>query len=124
MKPRKTKIDQSAVVLTRIIGARLSSVDFVLDYLILGFDGKGALTSFVWPEIIISGEGALTFGMQGYRDGLCDLITQVVSEVHFSEDETITISFGYRRLRIPLRSRQVPGERAIFTAPKHFLHVW
>jgi hypothetical protein len=111
-------------VFSRIVGARLSSVDFVLDYLILGFDGKGALTSLVWPEILNPGGIVLKFGMQAYRDGLCDLITQVVSEVHFSEDETITISFGDTDLRIPLRQRHVPGERAIFTAPKHFLHVW
>ncbi len=95
-----------------------------MDYLILGFDGKGALTSMVWPEIISTEGSVLKFGMQGYRDSLCDLITEVVSEVHFSEDETITISFGDTHLRIPLQQRQVPGERAIFTAPKHFLQVW
>jgi len=121
---KKTKVEQSQAVFSRIIGARLSSIQFVLNYLILGFDGKGALTSFVWPEIIIPGESVLKFGMQGYRDGLCDLITQVVSEVDFSEDEIITISFGDTHFRIPLQQSQVPGERAIFTAPKHFLHVW
>jgi hypothetical protein len=124
MRPKNTKAERGNTVFSRIIGTRLSSVDFVLDYLILGFDGKGALTSLVWPEILIPGGSVLKFGMQGYRDGLCDLITQVVSEVHFSEDETITISFGDTHLRIPLQERRVPGERAIFTAPKHFLHVW
>jgi|SRR5580704_9157241 hypothetical protein len=119
-----TNVGQGSDVLTRIIGARLSSVDFVLDYLILGFDGKGALTSLVWPEIIRPGMSVLKFGMQGYRDGLCDLITQVVSEAHFSDDETITILFGDTHFRIPLQQRKVPGERAIFKAPKHFLHVW
>ena len=124
MKTKNTKVEENAAVFNRIIGARLSSVDFVLDYLILGFDGKGALTSMVWPEIMIPDGSVLKFKMQGYRDGLCDLITQVVSEVHFSEDETITISFGETHLRIPLPQRRFPGERAIFTAPKHFLHVW
>jgi hypothetical protein len=119
-----TNAEQSEAAFRRIVGARLSSVDFVLDYLILGFDGKGALTSLVWPEIIISGGGVLKYGMQGYRDGLCDLILQVVSEVKFSEDQTITISFGDTHLRIPLQQRKAPGERAIFKAPKHFLQVW
>lgn len=124
MNAKKTKVEQGAAVFSRIVGARLSSVDFVLDYLILGFDGKGALTSLVWPEIRIPDGSILKFGMQGYRDGLCELITQVISEVHFSEDETITISFRDTNLRIPLQQARLPGERAIFTAPKHFLHVW
>jgi hypothetical protein len=123
MEMKHTKIEEGAAVLDRIIGARLTSVQFVLDYLILGFDGKGAFTSLVWPEISIGGS-VLNFGMQCYRDRLCDLIPQVVSEVHVAEDETITISFGDNRLRIPLQQRQLPGERAIFTAPKHFLYVW
>jgi len=124
MKAKQTKVEQGTAVFSRIIGARLSSVDFVMNYLTLGFDGKGALTSLVWPEIRIPDGSILKFGMQGYRDGLCELITQVISEVHFSEDETITISFGDTNLRIPLQQRRFPGERAIFTAPKHFLHVW
>jgi hypothetical protein len=121
---KATGVEDSLAVLTKIVGARLTSVDFVLDYLILGFDDKGALTTLVWPEIISITDNVLKFGMEGYRDSLCGLITQVVSEVHFSEDETITISLGDNRLRIPLRQRQDPGERAIFTAPKHFFHVW
>jgi hypothetical protein len=124
MTAKDTKVEQGATIFSRIIGARLSSVDFVLDYLILGFDGKGALTTLVWPEIVSTLGTVLKFGMHGYRDGLCDLITQIVSESRFSEDETITISFGDTHLRIPLQQRQLPGERAIFTAPKHFLHVW
>jgi hypothetical protein len=124
MKMKEAGREQDTPVLSRIIGARLTSVNFVLNYVILGFDERGALTALVWPEIVPIAGSVLTFGMKGYRDSLCDLIAQVVSEVHFSEDETITISLGNSLLRIPLRQRQVPGERAIFTAPKHFLHVW
>jgi len=43
-------------LLLEIRGARLSSVQFVLDYLILGFDEKGALTTLVWPEIMEKGD--------------------------------------------------------------------
>jgi hypothetical protein len=120
---KKLGANRDSPVLARIVGARLSSVDFVLDYLILGFDEKGALTSLVWPEIISPAGRVLKFGMEGYRDSLCELITQVVSEAHIGDDETITISFGENYLRIPLRQKQ-HGEKAIFTAPKHFLHVW
>ena len=123
MENKNTASNQGATVLGRVLGARLTSVDFVLDYLILGFDEKGALTTLVWPEVSVAGN-VLKFGMQGYRDRLCDLIGQVVSEVHVAEDETIAISFGDKRLRIPLQQRQLPGERAIFKAPKHELHIW
>jgi hypothetical protein len=99
MEVERDNLNKMAV-LDPIIGARLTSVQFVLDYLILGFDEKGALTSLVWPEIISRAGSTVKFGMQGYRDNLCDPIAQVVSAVHVSEDETITISFGDNALRI------------------------
>ena len=117
-------LNKGEELLQSICGARLSSVQFVLDYLILGFDEKGALTTLVWPEIH-STDPVVKFGMSGYRDRLCELITQVVSTVEVTEDETFIITFeNESRLRIPLRERKDPGERAIFTAPKHRLRVW
>src|SRR5580692_5778070 len=103
-----TNVGQGSDVLTRIIGARLSSVDFVLDYLILGFDGKGALTTLVWPEIY-DGATVIRFGTNGYRDRLCELITQVVRAVEMTEDETMFIKFANNSgIRIPLRDRKIP----------------
>lgn len=122
-KQRGPTIADGVVALGRSVGARLASVDFVLDYLILGFDEKGALTTLVWPEAFVRGK-VLRFGMQGYRDALCDLINQSVCETDISTDENITISFGDNQLRIRLRERKGPGERAILTAPQHFMHVW
>jgi hypothetical protein len=107
----------------RLVGARLTSINFVLDYLILGFDERGALTTLVWPEVVLR-ERVVKFGDDDYRNALCRLIEEVVRAADCSEDETITFSFGTAELRIPLKQRQSPGERAIFTAPKHFLHVW
>ena len=76
MRKRAARIEDGSSVLSRVVGARLTSVQFVLDYLILGFDGKGALTTLVWPEIFIAGTGSvLKYGMESYRDRLCDLIT-------------------------------------------------
>src|SRR5258707_1038212 len=51
MEVKNVGVEESAAVFRRIIGARLTSVEFVLDHLALGFDGKGALTSLVWPEV-------------------------------------------------------------------------
>ncbi len=38
--------------LGKLIGLRLSSVNFVLDYLIMDFDGRGAMTALGWPEVL------------------------------------------------------------------------
>jgi hypothetical protein len=113
------------VLAQTICGARLTSVQFVLDYLILGFDERGALTVLVWPEIQ-NGKNVVKFGMSGYRDCLCELIGQVVRTVKIAEDETILVDFDNNtHIRTPLRDRKAPGERAIFNSPKHHrLCVW
>jgi hypothetical protein len=117
-------LKEGEALLQTICGAQLTSVDFVLDYLILGFGPKGALTTLVWPEIQ-NGDSVVRFGVGGYRDCLCEFITQVVQAVEITEDETIFITFENKsRLRIRLRDRKVPGERAIFSAPRHHLFAW
>lgn len=114
-----------AGILKQVVGARLTSVCFVMDYLILGFDERGALTSLVWPEIMDPVGGITIFEDHGYRDRVCDLITQVVADVQMAKDETILIIFeNGSRVTIRLRDREDSGERAIFTAPKHQLQVW
>ena len=110
--------------LLHIVGARLTSVQFVLDYLILGFDEKGALTTLVWPEIV-QGVNVSSFGSPGYRDHLCALITGVVQSAAINRDDTIEIEFDHDvEMRIPLKTYAGKGERAVLTAPKHFLRVF
>jgi hypothetical protein len=110
--------------LSKLIGARLTSVQFVLDYLILGFDEKGALTTLVWPEIFNKNKKTL-FGMTGYRDELCSLIEKTLLNATIGSDETISFDFDSNtEVRIPLRSYQHSGERAILTGPKHYLLVF
>jgi hypothetical protein len=124
MKLDELQIKEGETFLQTICGARLTSVQFVMDYLILGFDEKGALTALVWPELVEGGE-KIKFGMSGYRDGLCNLICQIIKSVEFRNDETIIITFENKsQLRIPLQNRASSKERAIFTAPKHQLYVW
>jgi hypothetical protein len=110
--------------LSKLVGARLTSVQFVMDYLILGFDERGALTTLVWPEIFTKGRGS-AFGKTGYRDELCSLIGKSLKNATMGSDETINFDFdGGTEIRIPLRSYQLPGERAILTGPKHYLLVF
>jgi len=120
----KREYDETGL-LKQIVGARLTSVCFVMDYLTLGFDEKGTLTSLVWPEVTDSAGSTTIFEEHGYRDRVCELITQVVSDTQMTNDETILITFENRsRLAIHLRDRKDSGERAIFTAPEHQLQVW
>jgi hypothetical protein len=110
--------------LLHLVGARLTSVQFVLDYLILGFDEKGALTTLVWPEVV-QGASVNKLGSSGYRDRLCGLITSIVQSATIQADDTIEIQFDHDvELRIPLKTYAGKGERAILTAPKHFLRVF
>jgi hypothetical protein len=110
--------------LLRLIGARLTSVQFVLDYLILGFDEKGALTTLVWPELL-DGDQKVSFGMQDYRNKLCSLIEHIVKTATIESDETISFYYdGGVEMRIPLKAYQRSGERAILTGPQNFLFVF
>jgi hypothetical protein len=102
----------------------LTSVQFILNYLILGFDERGALTTLVWPELY-HGTGKMIFGAQGYRDELCSLIEKVAKNVTLEPDETINFDFeNGTEIRIPLGSYKAPGERAALTGPKHYLFVF
>jgi hypothetical protein len=110
--------------LLHIVGGRLTSVQFVLDYLILGFDERGAITSLVSPEIVQDAD-VCRFGSPEYRNRLCELITQVVQSATIKANDTINIQFDNdTEMRIPLNSYAGKGERAILTAPKHFLRVF
>lgn len=121
--PTSTWLERQKALL-RVIGARLTSVQFVLNYLIIGFDEKGALTTLVWPEIIERSR-VLRYPETGYRDQLCGLIGEVVTGSAIDQSDTISFDFGDNTsLRIPLASYQGKGERAILTGPKHFLLVY
>lgn len=110
--------------LSRLVGGRLTSVQFILNYLILGFDEKGSLTTLVWPELYF-GNRSVRFGAQGYRDDLCSQIEKVVNDSTMETDETIRIDLANgAQIRIPLRSYKASGERAILTGPEHYLFVF
>jgi hypothetical protein len=114
---------QGEEVLREIEGARLTSVQFILDYVTLGFDEKGSLATFVWPQVI-DGQGTIGFGESGYRDRLCSLIAKVVTVVQIDPDETMSISLDDAEIRIPLGAHTTGGERAVLSGHNHLLCVW
>lgn len=75
-----------------LIGEKLSSVTFVMDYLQIDFDGN-RFTFNIWPLITVDNVG-YKFGDALYRDMLCSLIARIVSKVTLVENEKIVIEFG------------------------------
>lgn len=97
-------------MLREIEGARLSSVEFVLnDYLQLRFDGP-TLTVINNPYIRTP-TGTVRWGEAGFRDAVCELITHEVAstevrvddavELHFDNGATFIVPLGYDDYRCP-----------------------
>jgi hypothetical protein len=74
-----------------LIGEKLSSVTFVMDYLQIDFDGN-RFTFYIWPVIIVEGIN-YNFGDALYRDKLCSLISKIISEVTLIDNEKMIIKF-------------------------------
>jgi hypothetical protein len=85
------KDNQGNEFLNILIGEKLSSVTFVMDYVQLDFDGN-RFTFNVWPAITLKGK-EYKFGEPSYRDSLCSLIGQVVKKPVGEENQHITITF-------------------------------
>ena len=83
---------ESASPLQILVGAKLSSVTFVMDYVQLGFDGP-RLTAYVGPRVTIKGK-AFAWGEPGFRDALCDRIGTIVRQAELVENDAIRIVFG------------------------------
>jgi hypothetical protein len=80
-----------AIPIEIIVGAQLSSVEFVQDYVQLRFDGP-TLTLFVWPSLH-GPSRTMRFGEVGYRDELCGRISHTVLEAKMRPDTDIIIKF-------------------------------
>ena len=121
-KPATTWLDRNHGLL-RIVGTRLTSVQFMLDHLVLVFEDKGTLTTRVWPDIVNRDE-ALTYGQPGYRDRLCALIRRMVTGAAIDSSDTIRIYFGNdERLALPLDRYAGDAERAVLTGPRSYIRI-
>lgn len=108
--------------LSRIVGSKISFMQFILDYLIIGFSENGAMSVFVWPELHISGS-VFRIGDSRYRDELCKFIGCDVVEASINLDDIIKIECGDQSiLLINLKGIDQDMDRAIITAPKHFIY--
>lgn len=71
---------------------QLSSVEFVQDYLQLHFE-TALLTLYVWPDVADADAISVAFGEPGYRDALCSVIGETVSEAALDEGSSLTVEF-------------------------------
>ena len=81
--------------LAPIIGLELTSVEFIQDHLILHFGEPGGgpeVTLFTWPEVFRE-EGSYAYGEPGYRDHLCGVLSEDVTNATLEENEAIEIEF-------------------------------
>ena len=75
-----------------LVGEKLSSVTFVMDYLQADFDGN-RFTFYIWP-VVTTENTEYKFGDTFYRDRLCSLIAKVVKHVTYVDNKEIIIDFG------------------------------
>lgn len=108
--------------LRQLFGSRLTSVIFVLDYVIIGFEGGRALTLLLWPTIYKDAQRSVS-GMAEYRDALCSFIGALVTSAMIDSTK-LMITFGVDTLTVSLEESTPSGERVIMTGPDNLLAVW
>jgi hypothetical protein len=107
-----------------LVGESLSSVEFIMDYVQLRFNGSD-LTALVWPQVQ-NPDRTLSESDIGYRDALCALIGAVVGNAEVRENEFLRIAFeDGRAVTVSLRSEDAVGpECAEFTSSSGAWWFW
>jgi len=108
-----------------LIGEKLSSVTFVMDYLQAHFDGN-FFNFYIWPIVVVNNI-EYKFGNPSYRDNLCSLITRIVEYVIHTEDKELIIGFGNNDkfiLSLDPNNPDIIVEIATFTDINNNWHVF
>jgi hypothetical protein len=78
--------------LRSIVGEYLSAVTFVMDYLQMDFSGN-RFNMYCWPIVTIC-QKRLTHTEHGYKDAICSLIGETLTEVEEYFDTGLTLQFA------------------------------
>jgi hypothetical protein len=78
--------------LSSLSGEELTSVEFIEQHLALHF-GEALLTLYVWPDVADADGISVGFGQPGYRDALCTVIGETVTEAAFHDLTALTVEF-------------------------------
>jgi len=99
-------------LLSRLVGFRLYSVQFVMDYVQLRFDGPTqdmpVLNCDVWP-VVETPAGQITEGQVGYADALQALIPQSVVATAEQTGRGLRIEFDRGAIRLHPSISEVQG---------------
>jgi hypothetical protein len=99
-------------LLGRLVGCRLYSVQFVLDYVQLRFDGLNedmpVLNCDVMP-VVERHSSTVADGQLGYADALRTLISEVVTSTREATGIGLRIEFGEGAVTIHPASEDIPG---------------
>ena len=79
--------------LSSLHSEELYAVEFVEKQLQLRFADDALLTLYIWPEVADADGISVGYGQAGYRDALCSLIGETVSESQFHDDTALTVEF-------------------------------
>lgn len=79
------------MLLDQLKSQRLSSVEFVQDYIQLHFDDY-TLTVYN-PVKITQGASSLPEKQIGFKDALCNLINRIVRDVSYTESDRVEVAF-------------------------------
>jgi hypothetical protein len=95
-----------------LIGAQLSAVTFVQDYVQLHFDGP-RLTVFSHP-VVMRGDQTFHWDKPGFRDALCSRIAKQVTAARIAYGESICIEFADgSAIKISLQDEDYLGTEAV-----------
>jgi hypothetical protein len=96
-----------------LCGNKLSSVEFVMDYLQLRFDGPCINVNN--PLTVRTPKKQITSRDNGFRDLLCQQISKQVITIDLEEDKALNIYFDNNsRISISLRPEDYTSPEAIY----------
>src|SRR4051812_38384154 len=96
----------------QIVGAELSAITFVRDFVQLAFDGS--VFSALTPIKITSARGTIASGDDQFRNRICDQIGKSVNDVTVREGEALIIRLtDGSSISLSLRVEHYPGPEAV-----------
>jgi len=99
--------------LSSLIEEELTAVEFVEKHVQLRFANDDLLTLYTWPDVADADGISVGFGQTGYRDALCSVIGESVSEAQFHDDTALTVEFENGTvLALSLREEELDGAEA------------
>ena len=106
-----------------LISKQLTNVTFVMDYLQLFFEGN-VFNIYVFPEILVN-KIKYNINDKGYRDAICELISQNVSIIEWIEDLSIKIILqNENTITFNLAPHSTPYEKLMFVTSENGMYFW